>query len=417
MTIKHIRRGGNLCLRISHGAGKTKVRSLKIPIPSYGITRTGRISRELPGYSDIKAVSVKHQDKLEEIYAGLRRDLGRSPMLDEILDSYDLWKEGQVVEHQSLYLMDYWDGYVEERRIELRDKKRSMKKLHDVENDLIVMGRRRKIRLTEISASLVYDFIQMLQEGRGYSGKVNGNNTINKKLTELRGFFRHLERRRLHEDTSYDRVKLDSYEPEEPAYTDEELEMIYNWDPKSPGFRAVHEKARDLYIFCGETAVSHGDLKYVSPKNIHEVDTDMGSFKVLRFRRNKTQGESVIPLSKRAIDILEKYDYHLPNTTNQECNRCIKDIARAVGIQGTHTFIKWVGDQRIENTVPRWQAIKFHSSRRSFITNSLMRGENISLVGKVAGQKSERTTSGYFQPGADRQTLAMVQANKDRFIY
>jgi site-specific recombinase XerD len=293
-----------------------------------------------------------------------------------------------------------------------------MKKVVNTENDLVTMDRRKRLKLVDVSASMVYDFIVALQEGRGYSGEVNGNNTIAKKLSELRGFLLYLERKRLHTDTSYDKVRVEKYEPEEPTYTEEELTAISNFDVEAvPGFRKVHMHARDLYIFCGETAVTFRDIsKFVKPSNIHALETEFGIVKVLRFRRSKTSVESTIPLSKRAVSILEKYEYSLPKTTNQECNRCIKEIARAVGIKGMHTFIKWVGEERIENTVPRWKAIKFHSSRRSWITNYLMADGDVKLAGKVAGQKSIATTMGYFKPGADRQMKRFIEGNISQFI-
>jgi len=419
MTIRPTIRDGILNIQISHGSAKTRQRSLGVPIRPKGITKKGKISVEIPNGRPLKDLYQKHEKQLEEIFINLRLKLGRKPVLEEILTAYDNWRDETTVEYVSPYLLDHWDPYFEERKLQLKNHEGSMKKVTSTENDLVTMekNRKRRIQLKEVGSKLVVDFIEMLEEGRGFSKKVNGNNRIAKKLSELRGFLEYLERKGLHKDTSYDKVKVSQYKAEEPTYTLDELEAIYNCDVKGiPGFRQVHENVRDLYCFCGETAVSHRDLIFVKQRNIHEVKLEVGTVKVLRLRRSKTHNESVIPLTKSAIAILEKHNYNLPRTSNQECNTYIKQIARACGIEGEHTFVKWVGEDLIETTVPRWKAMKFHSSRRSFITNHLMEGQNMALVGKMAGQKNLSTTMGYLQPGADRQTLALISENLDRFI-
>lgn len=415
MTVRPKVRKGILTLMISQGAGHCKPRSLGIRVPSDAITATGRLKKGILNYREIKDLIEKEEEKLDEIFIGLRNELGRTPLLVEILDKYDYQGTEDEVEYTSPFIMDHWAEYFKYREIQLKGKQGSLQKVEDTEHDLVVMDRKRRLRLDEVGINMTSRFVAMLQAGEGWSKKVNGNNTINKKLIEFKGFLYELGRKGLHNDTTYDKVVVSGYEAQEPSYTQAELDAIYELDLSAVRFRDGHAIARDLYILCSETAVSFGDMKHFQSANLSEMEVDGKMIKFLKFRRKKTKKESIVPLSSRAQAILGKYDWTAPALSGTLCNQYIKDIAREAGITGTHTFVKWVGNECIETEVPRWEAIKFHSSRASFITNKLMEGDPIALIGLMAGQSQPSTTARYLRPGAGEQMEAFLRTRKKLF--
>lgn len=409
-------RDGILVLMVSQGAGKSKPRSLKVRVNQRYLFKNGTISSKAPGVVNIRKLLFKHQNKLYDIHAGLVDELFREPTLEEILAEYDSWKSGNKVEAKSPYLMDYWEEYSKYRWIKLKQKKSSFKKVDDTENDLITMDRRRRLLLADVGPKMVQKFIDDLHNGRGYSGAVNGNNTVKKKLGEFKRFLGYLKDKGLHNSPDYDAADVDTYEPIEPSYSSEELELIHKLDLSTvPGFRKKHQITKDLYLVCGHTGVSFGDISSINKKNISTVEVDGKEIYVLRYQRNKTTVPATIPLERIVVEILERHNWELPMVANQTANKAIKEIARAAGIKGEHIFVKYVGNERIEIPKPRWAAIKFHSSRSSFTTNHLDSDVPIETVSKMNGQKSTNTTLRYHRPGMERHTQRFIRQNFDKF--
>ena len=284
-------------------------------------------------------------------------------------------------------------------KLKLKKKKSSFKKVEDTENELRCLDREKRLRLDDVGIKMTQAFIDMLIEGRGHKGSPNGNNTIKKKLGEFKRFLDYTNQKGLHNNVDFKAADVDGYEPEMPSYDESELIALYNLDIKAiPGFREKHDIARDLYVVCGYTGVSFGDIGYICRKNISSISINGKNIFILRYRRNKTTVTGEIPLNKMVISILNKWNWQLPKTANQTANKAIKEVARAAGIDGEHTYVKWIGKERIEETMPRWKAMKFHSSRSSFTTNNLVDGVNISVVARMNGQKNTTTTQKYFRP-------------------
>lgn len=409
-------RGGRLVLYISHGAGASRPRSLGVPLESRYLLPSGVISKAAPRYEKLREIVNKHVTILEDIQVDLVCDYGPKITLDMILEKYDQWKDSKAPVSRSEYLMDYWDDYSEYRWIKLKKKKSSFKKVEDTENELRCLDREKRLRLDDVGIKMTQAFIDMLIEGRGHKGSPNGNNTIKKKLGEFKRFLDYTNQKGLHNNVDFKAADVDGYEPEMPSYDESELIALYNLDIKAiPGFREKHDIARDLYVVCGYTGVSFGDIGYICRKNISSISINGKNIFILRYRRNKTTVTGEIPLNKMVISILNKWNWQLPKTANQTANKAIKEVARAAGIDGEHTYVKWIGKERIEETMPRWKAMKFHSSRSSFTTNNLVDGVNISVVARMNGQKNTTTTQKYFRPGTSRQAMSYVEKRWDDF--
>jgi site-specific recombinase XerD len=89
----------------------------------------------------------------------------------------------------------------------------------------------------------------------------------------------------------------------------------------------------------------------------------------IKLMQAKTKVKPVIPLFPRTVEILEKYNYRIPETTNQENNWKLKEIGKAAKIKAifTETFVK---KGKIEKKSGyKYTFITTHTARRSMATN------------------------------------------------
>ena len=90
-------------------------------------------------------------------------------------------------------------------------------------------------------------------------------------------------------------------------------------------------------------------------------------------RRVKTDVDFVLQLLPQAMDILKKYNNHLPKITNQKYNDFLKVIGSMVGVENLHS----------------------HMGRATAATMFLSKGMPINIVSKVLGHTNLRQTQRY----------------------
>ncbi|PWK27152.1 phage integrase family protein [Arcicella aurantiaca] len=125
----------------------------------------------------------------------------------------------------------------------------------------------------------------------------------------------------------------------------------------------------DIYRFCAETSLSHGD--YNSLRN-SMMKTGKNGTKWINRPRGKTKVEHRIPLSEKALDILNKYGTleDLPRKSNQKSNIGIRKVAKIVGIE---------------------KYLTFHTSRKTAVDDMFnVKGMRETVIQKVVGWKSSR---------------------------
>ena len=158
-------------------------------------------------------------------------------------------------------------------------------------------------------------------------GKIQAN-----PYDRLRGEFKHSKR----ETTEY--------------LTEEQMQKILDIEPV-PGSQV--DMARDLFIFQMYTGLAYVDTQRFDATQYHEVD---GKWKFIG-ERVKTGVPYVSMLLPPAVDVLKKYDWHVPKMNNQKYNQLLKAIGMVIGIErlhshmGRHTFGTWMlsNGAKIEN--------------------------------------------------------------------
>ena len=166
----------------------------------------------------------------------------------------------------------------------------------------------------------------------GDTGVSAYHKSLRAMLNRLRGEFKHSKR----ETTEY--------------LTEDQMQKILDIEPV-PGSQV--DMARDLFIFQMYTGLAYVDTQRFDATQYREVD---GKWKFIG-ERVKTGVPYVSMLLPPVVEVLKKYDWHVPKMNNQKYNQLLKAIGMVIGIErlhshmGRHTFGTWMLSQgaKIEN--------------------------------------------------------------------
>ena len=129
------------------------------------------------------------------------------------------------------------------------------------------------------------------------------------------------------------------------------------------------QRVRDLFLFQCYTAMAYSDLMSFDYSNCEKIDGKV----FYHSKRTKTDTDFVFMLLDPAVEILKKYDYKLPEITNQKYNDYLKAIGAMIGVEGMHS----------------------HMGRATAATLFLSKGMSINVVARVLGHTTLRQTVRY----------------------
>jgi hypothetical protein len=152
-------------------------------------------------------------------------------------------------------------------------------------------------------------------------------------------------------------------------------------------------KVRDLAVIQCSTGLRLSDRGRID-KNIHA-----GKIKI---EAKKTRGGIEIPITPRVRAILEKYNYDLPQVSEQNYRAGIKAIHKK--LFPDHVIQLREGSEFV--TVPVHEEISSHDMVRTFITLSAERGMPIPAIAKITGKSVATLLKSYLvesQKVADKE--------------
>ena len=170
--------------------------------------------------------------------------------------------------------------------------------------------------------------------------------------------------------------------------------------------------------------------------SIHEscIGKTAKGVRVIRMEQQKTGNKVVIPIVDDKLEtLLKKYNYNMPEITDQAFNRVIKDIGEKLShtipslAKTERTLLKkqekqaekrnqcsFERDSQGNVLKPRWQLISTHTARRSGITNMyLSQKYTIPQMMSVSGHKEERTFKEYVKLSLDELAEVVAMSSTD----
>lgn len=193
-----------------------------------------------------------------------------------------------------------------------------------------------------------------------------GNNTLCGYMTKAKTIFNYAVDNDLISSNPFRKLKIKKEEVEITPLSKDELNAIRQKDFRIKRLNQV----RDCFVFASYTAMAYADLANISRDDIRE----QSGVHYIQKQRVKTGVQYTIPLNDIAMEILQRYDYHLPVLTNQRYNSYLKEIADICGIEKNLTS---------------------HLARHTAATLMLNSGISIDVVAKILGHRNTQMTAHY----------------------
>lgn len=152
------------------------------------------------------------------------------------------------------------------------------------------------------------------------------------------------------------------------------------------------KNARDLLLLACLTGLRFSDFSRIKQEHLRENEDGF----VLSLRQEKTQRDIDIPLTKEAIEIVQKLiSGNIHGISNQKLNSYIKKVCEKAGINELVEKYTYRGRDRQVESVPKWELISTHIGRRTFCTNLLNQGVPAEVVMLFSGHRDYRSFSKY----------------------
>jgi integrase len=198
-----------------------------------------------------------------------------------------------------------------------------------------------------------------------------GENTIAKAIKVLKVIMK--KGSKYHSNNQYVNFTASYQESDAIALTEREINLIM--DAELPEHL---EAERNRFFLSYNLFLRFGDSINLEKRDISKKDNTYFATVV----HEKTKNSATIPLFKRSVEILEKYKYKLPPTTNQESNWKLKEIGKEAGIESLVTITKIEKGKVKKITAKKYNFITTHTARRSMATNyylSMVKHGNVDL--------------------------------------
>jgi site-specific recombinase XerD len=174
----------------------------------------------------------------------------------------------------------------------------------------------------------------------------------------------------------------------------DEIEAIENYVPTSKTHRIV----KDYFLLQCYLGLRISDILTLRKEHIKNLHIDKVT------QKSKTRIYN--PINEKASAILEKYEdkqtkYLLPTFSIATINTALKKIAEEVKINENVVTVRFVGNESIEEVVPKYKLVSSHTGRRSFATNLIYKGCPIAVVSKLLAHSSIAVTELYFKDTPD----------------
>lgn len=178
----------------------------------------------------------------------------------------------------------------------------------------------------------------------------------------------------------------------EIALRDDEIYKLYNYKATTE----QDERIKDMFIINCLTGQRISDIEKIEPY----TDPDSGAKRIMLYQKKTSTKVKFDIVFQMAHDLIfDKYNGMLPLQKKAETliANNMPRIAREAGIQGTEL----VSEQRGSETEPtvyekqRWELIKTHTERRTFITLLSLRGWSEIKIKKFSGHKDSAMIDHY----------------------
>lgn len=220
-----------------------------------------------------------------------------------------------------------------------------------------------------------------------YSKESYTANSVGKHIRVLKLILNEATAAGINTCTTYNNFHVFTEEIDTVYLNEAELQTLKNFDfSKYPHL----DRVRDWFLLLSWTGCRFSDLEKVGKTDIKDG--------YITFRQQKTNTKVTIPLHPVVLDILQKYDFNLPEPiTNQRFNEYIKEVAKLAELNSQEAITKTIGGKLQTSYHPKYELISSHTGRRSFCTNMYKRGLPTLMIMSISGHKTEKSFLKYIK--------------------
>ena len=334
------------------------------------------------------------QDKIQDIYFEFERSgIIPSPIqlkdrLDVELKGMDKYPSKSFNEYIRQFITDAKNGKRLTRE-KTRYKPLSIKNLKGFQVQITEYQKTRNIILSykHINVNFLTDFVEFYNQ-KGYS-----KNTIARHIKHLKLIMRSAKEEGLHDNRSYEsrQFRVTQVKSGNVYLNEMEISRMYQLDLSG---QPQMEIVRDVFLLGCYLAQHYHDYKRIGKTNVIKLDGGKTAVKITQIRTGK---HVIVPLRPEAENILRKYDYKIPLTTERKINEKIKKIGKMAGITETVPITIKKGGKQFVKPVPKYQLLLTHTARRSGCTNMYMANIPSAEIIAISGHKTERELLMYIQ--------------------
>ena len=255
-----------------------------------------------------------------------------------------------------------------------------------------------KLRLGNFDDKIYNKFLKYCIEIKDHSA-----NTVHRNVGLLKTFlYWALSKKYTYNNNFINFKKPPKFRTDEIALNYQQVEEIYLYD-FSKNKRL--ERVRDLFVFGCVTGMRFGNYSRISKQDIQ------GDFIRVVDLKSKSKKLS-IPLNSISKAILEKYNYILPNISNQKMNEFIKEVFKEMKFTEDIKKTMKYGDELIDKKSEFWERISSHTARRSFIT--IMKNNKVpdKIIMSYTGHTSLEVFNNYYRPSEEDKVNYMNEVFK-----
>lgn len=255
------------------------------------------------------------------------------------------------------------------------------------------------LSLADFNTEFYVQFENFLSKKKNPLDKERGllNDTIYKYISTLRVFLTWC-------NDNGNAVHPDTFKPHKSSFkkkahneivvlTEDELTRLRDHDLSG---HPSYERVRDLFCFACYTGQRFSDIMRFSKADFQDNKWV--------FLSAKTKKKVIVPFNgfiENGLEILEKYNFELPEISNQKFNDYIKEVGILAKIDTPVRIIRFNGKKEIIIEKPKHDFMSSHMGRRTAVTILLSRGVPINLVQKITQHSDIRTLMKYESAGTD----------------
>ena len=326
---------------------------------------------------NVNSYLEKIEHTAKDIYYKFKMD-GFSPTTKQLKEK--LFEKLNGV-NTTLTFYDFVEEFI--KRSENTKKPATIKEYIYTINDIKVFEKQNRRRIDWDTLDM-----QFYDEYLDYQLNVKGNshNLFGKRIKTIKTFLNDATIRGNNIHLMYKGFKVTVKDSDNIYLTEVEIKKMYKLD-LSENKRL--ERVRDLFVVGCRTGLRYSDLVTIRKENISK-----DGIKVITKKTGKTLNTVII---EETQEILEKYNYELPNISKTNLNKYIKEVGELAGINEITHKDTYKAGKPVSIKTKKYERISSHTARRSFATNMYKGGHPIYYLMHIIGHKKESTFLNYIK--------------------